>query len=139
MRIAVKGKVVAHELVAEDGWYFTSDAGHFEGDKLVIDGRIDDIVISGGENVSLTAIDRVITQTFPELQAASFALPDSEWGQSVHLAIVGADNSIEESIQKTLQQELGAASKIKSFHHLQELPLIGIGKVDRAALGRLFQ
>ena len=138
-RIAIKGKVVAHELVAEDGWYYTSDAGHFEGAKLVIDGRIDDIVISGGENVSLTAIDQVIAQTFPEIQSASFALSDSEWGQSVHLAIVGADNSIEESIQKTLQQELGAASKIKGFHHLQELPLIGIGKIDRVALGRLFQ
>ena len=138
-RIAIKGKVVAHDLVSEDGWYYTSDAGHFEGDKLIIDGRIDDIVISGGENVSLTAIDRVIAQTFPVIQSASFALSDSEWGQAIHLAIVGADTSIEESIQETLHRELGAASKIKGFHHLQELPLIGIGKIDRAALGRLFQ
>lgn len=138
-RIAIKGKIIAHDLISEDGWYYTSDAGHFDGDKLIVDGRIDDIIISGGENVSLTAIERVVGQMLPEVQSAAFAIPHPEWGQAVHLALVGANNSIESSIQKALEDELGAASKIKGFHHLQELPLIGIGKVDRAALGRLFQ
>ncbi|CAN2223088.1 Acs Acyl-coenzyme A synthetases/AMP-(fatty) acid ligases [Candidatus Nanopelagicaceae bacterium] len=138
-RIAIKGKIIAHELIAEDGWYYTSDAGHFDGDKLIIDGRIDDIIISGGENVSLTAIDRVIGQLFPDIQSAAFAVSHPEWGQAVHLALVGADASVENAIQIALLSELGTASKIKEFHHLQELPLIGIGKIDRAALGRLFQ
>jgi O-succinylbenzoic acid--CoA ligase len=138
-RIAIKGKMIAHELIADDGWYYTSDAGHFDGDKLIIDGRIDDIIISGGENVSLTAIDRVVGQLFPDIQSATFAVSHPEWGQAVHLALVGADASVESAIQIALLSELGAASKIKEFHHLQELPLIGIGKIDRAALGRLFQ
>ena len=138
-RIAIKGKIIAHELVAEDGWYYTSDAGHFEGEKLAIDGRIDDIIISGGENISLTAIDRVIGQLFPQIQSAAFAVPHPEWGHAVHLAVVGADTSVESAIQIALVSELGSASKVKAFHHLQELPLIGIGKVDRTALGRLFQ
>lgn len=138
-RIAIKGKMIAHELIADDGWYYTSDAGHFDGDKLIIDGRIDDIIISGGENVSLTAIDRVVGQLFPDIQSAAFAVSHPEWGQAVHLALVGADASVESAIQIALLSELGAASKIKEFHHLQELPLIGIGKIDRAALGRLFQ
>jgi O-succinylbenzoic acid--CoA ligase len=136
-RIAIKGKIVAHDLIEEDGWYYTSDAGHFDGDKLIIDGRIDDIIISGGENISLTAIDRVIGQLFPHIQSAAFSVSDPEWGQAVHLALVGADSAVESAIQIALLSELGAASKIKGFHHLQELPLIGIGKVDRAALGRL--
>lgn len=138
-RIAIKGKNIAHELISEDGWYYTSDAGHFDGDKLIVDGRIDDIIISGGENISLIAIERVVGQLLPDIQSAAFAISHPEWGQSVHLALVGADNAIESAIQKALEDELGAASKIKGFHHLQELPLIGIGKVDRAALGRLFQ
>jgi O-succinylbenzoic acid--CoA ligase len=137
-RIAIKGKIIAHELISEDGWYYTSDAGHFDGDKLVIDGRIDDIIISGGENISLTAIERVIAQTLPAIQAAAFPISHPEWGQAVHLALVGADQSMESAIQSALERELGAHSKIKGFHHLPELPLIGIGKVDRAALGRLF-
>ena len=96
--------------------------------------RIDDIVISGGENVSLTAIERVISQTFPDIQAAAFAVPDSEWGQAIHLALVASDASIEEKIQEVLARELGSASKVKRFHHIAELPLIGIGKIDRRAL-----
>jgi O-succinylbenzoic acid--CoA ligase len=133
-RIAIKGKVVAHELVSEDGWYYTSDAGHYEAEKLVIDGRIDDIVITGGENVSLASIERVITQTFPGLQAAAFAIADPEWGQTIQLALVGSDISIEEKIQEVLARELGSAAKVKGFHRIAELPLIGIGKVDRRAL-----
>ena len=133
-RIAIKGKVVAHELIDEDGWYFTSDAGHLDNSKLIVDGRMDDIVISGGENVSLTAIERVISQKFPDIQAAAFAVPDSEWGQAIHLALVASDASIEEKIQEVLARELSSASKVKRFHHIAGLPLIGIGKVDRRAL-----
>jgi O-succinylbenzoic acid--CoA ligase len=133
-RIAIKGKVIAHELISEDGWYYTSDAGHYEGEKLIVDGRIDDIIITGGENVSLTSIERVISQTFPNLQVAAFAIADPEWGQAIHLAVVASDSSIEEKIQEVLVRELGVASKVKRFHHMSELPLIGIGKVDRRAL-----
>jgi O-succinylbenzoic acid--CoA ligase len=133
-RIAIKGKVLAHELIDEDGWYYTSDAGHLKEGKLIVDGRIDDIVITGGENVSLTAIERVISQTFPDIQVAAFAVPDSEWGQAIHLALVTSDASIEEKIQEVLASELSSASKVKRFHHVAELPLIGIGKIDRRAL-----
>ncbi len=136
-RIAIKGKIVAHDLISDDGWYYTSDAGHFEGGKLAIDGRIDDIIISGGENVSLTAIERVISQTFPDIQAAAFAIANPEWGHAVHLAIVGADSGNEEKIQRVLQDELGSASKVKRFHYCAELPLMGIGKVDRRALAEM--
>ena len=136
-RIAIKGKVLAHDSVSEDGWYYTSDAGHYENGKLVIDGRIDDIVISGGENVSLTAIERVLTQSFPDIQAAAFAISHPEWGQAIHLALVTSDQAIEERIQEILGRELGSASKVKGFHYLAELPLIGIGKVNRRALVEL--
>jgi len=136
-RIAIKGKNIAYESISEDGWYYTSDVGHFADGKLIVDGRIDDIVISGGENVSLTSIDRVIAQTFPDIRSAAFAVTDPEWGQAIHCAIAGGDMSMEIVIQSALVNELGAPAKIKGFHYLQELPLIGIGKVDRAALGRL--
>jgi len=136
-RIAIKGKVVSYELVDEDGWYYTSDFGHFENEKLVIDGRIDDVVISGGENISLTAIENVLAETFPDIQVAAFALASAEWGHAIHIALVHADSSIESAIQETLESHIGNAAKAKGFHYLTELPLIGIGKVDRAALVRL--
>jgi O-succinylbenzoic acid--CoA ligase len=136
-RIALKGKNIAYQLVNGDGWYYTSDAGEIVDGKLIVRGRIDDVVITGGENISLTAIERVVGQTLPQIQAAAFAVADPEWGQAIHLAVVGADSTIEAQIQSALESEIGSAGKIKGFHYLSELPLIGIGKVDRAALGRL--
>ena len=136
-RIAIRGKVVAHELVDSDGWFHTSDAGRIEDGKLIVEGRIDEVIITGGENISLTAIERVISQTFPNLQCAAFALPHPEWGEAIHLAIVGGESAFESGIQEVLSREISVASKIKGFHYLQELPLKGIGKIDRAALGRL--
>ena len=136
-RIAIKGKVLAPDSISEDGWYYTSDAGHFENGKLIVDGRIDDIVITGGENVSLAAIERVLAEIFPDIQAAAFAVAHPEWGQAIHLALVTTDQSIDEKIQVTLAGELGTASKIKGFHHVAALPLLGIGKVNRQALVEL--
>jgi O-succinylbenzoic acid--CoA ligase len=136
-RIALKGKNIAYQLVDGDGWYYTSDFGQIVDGKLIIRGRVDDVVITGGENISLTSIERVVAQTLPQIQAAAFAVADPEWGHAIHLAVVGADSSIETQIQNALESEIGSAGKIKGFHYLSELPLIGIGKVDRAALGRL--
>ena len=136
-RIAIRGKILAHELINEDGWYFTSDTGHFQDGKVVIDGRIDDIVITGGENTSLSAIDRVLSQSYPDIQSASFAVPHPEWGQAIHIAFVGGDSSNEAAVQELLSRELGVAAKCKGFHYLAELPLLGIGKVDKKALARL--
>lgn len=136
-RVAIKGKTLAYELVDEDGWYYTSDIGHIEDGKLFIDGRIDDVVISGGENVSLGAIDRVLTANFSTIQSAAFAAPHPEWGQAIHLALVGAESSIEGNIQVVLEREIGPAAKVKRFHYLAELPLMGIGKVDKKTLAGL--
>lgn len=136
-RIAVRGKNVAYQLIDSEGWYFTSDRGHFEDGKLVVDGRIDDVVITGGENVSLSAIERIAQRVFPNIQAAAFSIRDPEWGASIHLAWVGADQAMEATLQSALSEEIGVAAKIKKFHYLDTLPLMGIGKVDREALGRL--
>ncbi|MFM6941358.1 MAG: hypothetical protein ACKOXI_05225, partial [Candidatus Planktophila sp.] len=111
--------------------------GRIQDGKLIVEGRIDDIVITGGENISLTAIERVIAQTFPEIQCAAFAVAHPEWGHAIHIALVGADSSIENRIQETLAREIGFAAKAKGFLHLQEFPLIGIGKVDKKAFGGL--
>ncbi|MSX18386.1 MAG: AMP-binding protein [Actinobacteria bacterium] len=133
-QIAIKGKAVADDLIDSDGWFYTSDAGHLEDGKLVIDGRIDDVVITGGENISLAAIERILAASFPQFQSAAFAVPDNEWGQAIHIAIAGGDSSLESKIQSVLEREISSAAKAKGFHHLSELPLIGIGKVDRVAL-----
>lgn len=142
-KIAVRGSVLASTYVGAqtlwetsfvDGWFMTSDSGHFANDTLVIDGRMDDVIISGGENISLSAIESALHAHFPHKSFAAFAVKDSEWGQALHLAVAGDGFPAESEINEYLLQQFGHASKPKGFLFLPELPLIGIGKVDRQKL-----
>jgi fatty-acyl-CoA synthase len=73
----------------EDGWFRTGDIVRIREDGHVFHvRRRDEIIISGGENVSPRAIEAVV-QSHPEVvEAAVFALPDQHWGQAVCVAVV---------------------------------------------------
>lgn len=142
--LQISGKLLAHSylnleqaLVNEEGWYTTSDLARYENEKVFIEGRSDDVFISGGENISLTLIEAEIASKFPSLDFAMFTVENSEWGQSLCCALIDSDSSLEVQIQETLNKKIGTIAKIKGFLHLSELPLIGIGKVNRAELQRL--
>ncbi|MCX6444082.1 MAG: AMP-binding protein [Actinobacteria bacterium] len=141
--IAIKGSVVAKTyLGAEslweskiiDGWFLTSDIGRLENGKLLVEGRNDDILISGGENISLSAIEIVLQKEFPGQSFAAFAVKDSQWGDALHIAVSGEESLNEEEVNNFLAGQFGAAGKPKGYLFLPELPLIGIGKVDRNQL-----
>ena len=116
-------------------WFTTQDIGEYTDGFLQILGRDDEIIISGGENVSLSAIDELLSLHFPDIQAAAFAVSDAEWGHALHLAIVG---EIEDStLLIFLEKTLGVSAKPKKIHRVDVIPQIGIGKVDRKALVEL--
>jgi len=146
--LRIRGSVLAHSylnttepLIDDHGWYTTSDLAHFEDGKLLIDGRSDDIFISGGENLSLSAVESIISEKFPSLDFAAFTVTDAQWGQILCCALVNSKVSshsgIELGIQEALTNALGEIAKVKRFLYLDELPLMGIGKVDRAELQSL--
>jgi O-succinylbenzoic acid--CoA ligase len=116
-------------------WFTTQDIGEYEDGALQILGRDDEIIISGGENVSLRTIDELLSLHFPQIQAVAFAVSDIEWGHALHLAIVG---EIEHStLIGFLENTLGVAAKPKKIHTVTSIPHIGIGKIDRKALVEL--
>jgi len=146
--LRIKGAVLAHSylntpepLVNENGWYTTSDLAHFEAEKIVIDGRSDDVFISGGENISLATVESVISARFTSLEFAAFTLSDVQWGQILCCAIANVDSSLQSKIEREIQEALtmaiGEIAKVKHFLYLEELPQIGIGKVDRSELQNL--
>ena len=59
-----------------NGYFVTTDIGHLEGGKLVVTGRNDDVIISGGENVSLAEVETIVKDTFSGIECAAFALSD---------------------------------------------------------------
>lgn len=146
-RIAIKGTVLAHTYIGaqalwdtqyKDGWFHSSDLGRIENEKLIVEGRSDDVIISGGENISLSAIESSLHAHFPHKTFAAFAVKDSKWGQALHLAIAGDGFPSEDEVAQYLGEQFGEFSKPKGYLHLPELPLIGIGKVDRKKLTDLY-
>lgn len=145
-RIAIKGPVLAHTYLGaealwdtqyKDGWFHSTDIGRIENEKLIVEGRSDDVIISGGENISLSAIESSLHAHFPHKNFAAFSVKDSKWGDALHVAIAGDGFPSEEEIAQYLGEQFGDFSKPKGFLHLPELPLIGIGKVDRKKLTEL--
>ena len=135
-QIKISGPVLA-DVKKENGWFVTQDLGKIVDGKLQVIGRVDDVIISGGENISLRAVESEINKKFPNLQVAAFATSDSKWGQVLHVAAQTNDESIKEQIMNLVAQSIGNYAKPKSIVLVDKLPLIGVGKVDRISLAKL--
>jgi len=135
-RVKISGPVLA-DVEKENGWYLTQDLGTIVDGKLKVFGRADDVIISGGENISLSAIESELNKKFPQLLVAAFATTDSKWGQALHVAVQSHDENMKEQISQALVTTMGNHAKPKSVLLLDKLPEIGVGKVDRTSLAKL--
>ncbi|HEY3293008.1 MAG TPA: AMP-binding protein [Candidatus Nanopelagicaceae bacterium] len=143
--IKIKGPMIAYTYLNDeqawrdsyvDGWFLTNDLGSFVNSKLVVEGRADDVIISGGEKVSLSAVEGALQEAFKENEFAAFAIPDAEWGSALHIAIAGDHPISTQEISSYLEKTLGVVAKPKGFLILSALPMIGVGKVDQKALAQ---
>jgi o-succinylbenzoate---CoA ligase len=132
--IFIRGNILALNLDLSDGWFETKDLGEFVDEKLVVIGRSDDVIISGGENLSLNSVESILNENFPDTQCAAFSVDDPQWGQTLHIAVVGQADS--DRIATVLESKIGAFAKPKGIHFVNSLPLLGIGKVDRKRLAQ---
>ena len=135
-RIKISGPVLA-DVLTESGWYLTQDIGTIIDGKLKVIGRTDDVIISGGENISLSAIESELNKKFPQLLVAAFSTSDSKWGQALHVAVQTQDESVKAQISQALVTAMGNHAKPKSVILLDKLPEIGVGKIDRNSLAKL--
>jgi O-succinylbenzoic acid--CoA ligase len=118
-----------------DGWFRTSDLGSIDEDGLLkVLGRSDDVYISGGEKVSLTHIDEILSAEFPGQQWSAVAVDDVQWGQRLVVAVAGGDTPGIEEVSSLLLHAIGESAKPKQLLIFNELPMIGIGKIDRAQI-----
>jgi O-succinylbenzoic acid--CoA ligase len=116
--------------VLRDGWLRTNDFGRIDEDgRLQVLGRVDDVVISGGVKVPPVAVAELLLK-HPGVQAAEVVgVPDAEWGERVVAVVVGSA-SLDEL--RDLVTPRGWAPR--QLVVVDQLPLLGNGKVDRAAL-----
>lgn len=118
-----------------DGWLLTQDLGHWAEDgRLRIDGRIDDVIISGGVKVPAGAVAAAITEAMPAIPVAVVGVPDPEWGEAVVAVLATADPISLTEVRDLVEPRTWAPRRLVV---VEELPLLGNGKPDRVALRRL--
>jgi len=142
-RIALRGPMQALEylgsdlpLADSDGWFLTSDAGEIKDGKLIVLGRVDDQIISGGEKISLGALDTFLN-SLNLGEFMSCAITSQEWGQQLCLASSGEFD--EKEIAISLRNKFGNHAVPKVFLKSTPLPRTSIGKADRATLAQSFE
>ena len=119
-------------------WFRTADAGYLTEDpepRLVVTGRRDDVIISGGVKVALGAIERVVRELPGLGEAAIVAAPDPRWGEVPVLATTQECDLA--AVRTRVEAELGAAARPARVLRLAALPLLASGKPDRVALRAL--
>lgn len=113
--------------------FSVGDLGRMSEDGfLYLDGRRDDLIISGGVNVYPVEIERTIL-SHPEVHtAAVFPVEDERWGQMVCAAVVG--NVSEEAMRSWLRERLAPYKRPKLIIHVDTIPVSATGKVRRSLL-----
>ncbi|MCB9257953.1 MAG: acyl--CoA ligase [Ignavibacteriales bacterium] len=122
----------------KDGDYFTNDIGKIdENGNLQILGRKDDIIISGGENISLTEIEKIFQKNFATIKIAAIGIKDKKWDQSYVLVIEGKEfENIEEEIIEYLKQNLAAYKLPKKILFVNNFPITELGKIKKNQLAK---
>ena len=138
--ICVRGEQVSGEYlgrasrVAPDGWFPTNDGGFLdEGGYLFLEGRIDDVIVRGGENLSPGEIEDVLLEHPSVSDVAVVGVPDVEWGEGVAAAVVlkeGAAVSAAE-LQDWVKQHLRSSRVPQLVRFAPELPYNETGKLLR--------
>ena len=118
-----------------DSFFRTSDLGELHNGVLQVLGRVDDQIISGGENISLGAVTDFLNVA-SEQRFIAVGLSDPEWGQALAIASDGDIN--EEQLREKLRQKFGVHVTPKRYLSNIELPLTSIGKPDRKKLAEIF-
>jgi O-succinylbenzoic acid--CoA ligase len=125
---------------AGERWWRTTDAGRLHAGRLQVLGRLDDAVLTGGVTVLPAAVEAVLLRVPGIAEAVVTGVDDPEWGRRVVAAVVpvtGAPAPALTDVRARVAAELGPYAAPRQLLVLDALPLVGVGKPDRAAVARL--
>ena len=126
--LSEKGELTS---IGVDGWFESTDIGELSAGFLKVNGRADEVIISGGENISLTLVEEKIRELIPNQEIIAFALPDEVWGEKLCLGST-SNLSIEE-----IKKSVGSLLSPKEVFLFEQIPTTAIGKPDRRAAKNL--
>ena len=147
--VCVRGEQIAGEYhgrraLTHDGWFLTNDGGHVDEDGfLFVEGRLDDVIVRGGENMSPGEIEDVLLQHPSVAEAGVAGIPDDNWGEAVAAAVVLEPGAVvgEAELQAWVRDRLRSSRTPVVIEFRDALPHTETGKllrlVLREDLGRL--
>ncbi len=120
-----------------DGWYFTGDLGRIdeEGDLWIV-GRVDDMIISGGENIHPLEVEDVVARHPKVLEVAVVGAPDDRLGQRVLACVVAVSGTTAEELDAFCLDSpaLARFKRPREYRFVEELPKSPSGKILRRML-----
>ncbi|MEJ5928050.1 o-succinylbenzoate--CoA ligase [Corynebacterium sp. H128] len=123
-----------HEAFAEPGWFSTSDSGVLDNGILKVTGRLDNAIITGGLKIHPEVVEEALLNVAGVTGACVVGVPDARLGQQIVAAYTGdlSPAGVIEGLDDLQRWQLP-----RQLLHLDEMPLIGPGKVDRKKVERL--
>jgi len=146
--ITVRGEQVSGEYLGRDslldaqGWFATRDGGWLDDDGyLFVEGRIDDVIVRGGENLSPGEIEDTLLEFDGVADAAVVGIPSEQWGEAVAAVLVlkrdaRAKNpdALRSELQAWVKQHLRSSRVPERIEFVDELPYNETGKLLRRAV-----
>jgi acyl-CoA synthetase (AMP-forming)/AMP-acid ligase II len=123
-----------------DGLMSTGDLGHFDDHGwLFVDGRDDDMILSGGENVFPREVEELLSSHEAVADAAVFGVPDEDFGQRLAASVVRQpDASVSpEELQAFVRQHLARYKVPREIEFVDQLPRTSTGKLQRRRLAEV--
>jgi acyl-CoA synthetase (AMP-forming)/AMP-acid ligase II len=129
----ISGEYGGQSMLDDEGWFATRDRGWLDaGGYLFIEGRADDTIIRGGENIAPAEIEDVLLAYPGITEAAVLGVPDPEWGQRLVAVVVGEGDP--EEIRQWVRDRLRSSKTPEEIVFRTELPKTETGKLLRRVL-----
>jgi acyl-CoA synthetase (AMP-forming)/AMP-acid ligase II len=133
----IAGEYLGRSLLVDGGWFPTNDAGYLDDEGyLFLDGRLDDVIVRGGENLSPGEIEDALHSHPAVAEAAVVGVPDPEWGEGVGAVVVlapGATATADE-LQAWVRERLRSTKAPQVVAFRDALPYTETGKLLRRVL-----
>ena len=132
----IAGEYIDRKATCDEGWFATRDAGWMDEDGyLFVEGRLDDVIVRGAENISPGEIEDVLRAHPAVADVAVLGLPDDHWGERVAAVIVpkGAAPSVDD-LARFVKARLRSTKTPETWEFRSELPYNDTGKLLRRVL-----
>jgi len=137
----VSGEYRERSALDAAGWFPTRDAGSLDEDGyLFLEGRADDVIVRGGENISPGEIEDVLATHIAIADSAAVSVPSVEWGEAVGVAVVirpGHDTPDEAELKALIKDRLRSSRVPERIVFLDELPYNEMGKLLRIRVRKI--